>query len=79
MYTKDYNWQSSSDEILLYSYVLLFDGVNYGKTYQNLVVPSSKIESLSENSFIGYGGKYKFTFAKVNNDYVYTSTSYINS
>lgn len=79
VYTKDYNWQSSSDEILLYSYVLLFDGINYGKTYQNLVVPSSKIESLSENYFIGYGGKYKFTFAKVNNDYVYTSTSYINS
>ena len=36
-------------------------------------------EKISENSFIGYGGKYKFTFAKVNNDYVYTSTSYINS
>ena len=79
VYTKDYNWQSSSDEILLYSYVLLFDGINYGKTYQDLVVPSSKIESLAENSFIGYGSKYKFTFAKVNNDYVYTSTSYINS
>lgn len=82
-YTQDYNWTSTTDEVILYSYVLITDSTNYGKSYQNLVVPSDKIEKInemiSENSFIGYGGKYKFTFAKVNNDFVYTSTSYINS
>ena len=82
-YTQDYKWSSTTDEVIMYSYVLITDGTNYGKSYQNLVVSSDKIEKLnekiSENSFIGYGGKYKFTFAKVNNDFVYTSTSYINS
>lgn len=77
------DWSSSLDEVSLTAYILVYDKNKYGKTYNNLVVPSENIifenENITKKSFLGYGGIYKFNFAKVNNEYIYTSTNYLNS
>lgn len=83
VFLSEKDWSSSLDEVSLTAYILLFDNNKYGKIYENLIVPPENItyenEYISKKSFLGYGGIYKFNFAKVNNEYIYTSTNYLNS
>lgn len=82
IYKYDYKWESNSSNIYLYSYILLTDNNYYGTSYNDLFIPLDKIKKdenniISKESLIGYGGKYKFTFAKIGENYIYTSTNYV--
>lgn len=82
IYNYDYKWDSTISNIYLYSYILLTDNNYYGSSYSDLFIPIEKIQkdennNISKNSLIGYGGKYKFTFAKIEENYIYVSTNYV--
>lgn len=81
LYTYDYKWETTTSEVTLYSYILLTDGNKFGSSYNDLYISPENIKydetTLTKETMIGYGGKYKFNFTKIGETYIYTSTTYI--
>jgi len=91
VYARNYKKESTTNEVYLYDYVLLFDSdgtdeckyCKYGQTFNKINIAYNKINKINNHvtlsSFKEYGQIYKYTFklTKENNyDYISTEAIY---
>lgn len=86
VYHMEYKVETIDENVYLYDYILMSDGINFGTKYDELIVPSEKIEMItneqdavpSEESFKTYAKVYKYSFKYINNAYIYIDTMLYN-